>query len=192
VLEQIWGPFPFEAYGVLTVDEPLGFALETQTLTLIGSDIAADGRASDVTLLHEMAHQWTGDSVSPATWKDIWLNEGFATYSEWLWSERTGGPTAAQMARRAPTDLDTPPGDPGPQELFGDTVYQRGGETLQALREDVGDEVFFRILRAWPAAHRSSTASTKAFIALAEKESGKDLGQLFDRWLYSPGAPSLG
>ena len=75
---------------MLAVDEALGFALETQTLTIIGSDIAADGARADQILLHELAHQWVGDTVSPATWKDIWLNEGFATYAEWLWLERTG------------------------------------------------------------------------------------------------------
>ena len=82
---------------MLVVDEPLGFALETQTLTIIGSDIAGDRGRADQILLHELAHQWVGDAVSPATWKDIWLNEGFATYAEWLWLERTGRPCGGRL-----------------------------------------------------------------------------------------------
>ena len=177
LLDDIYGPYPFEAYGVLVVDEALGFALETQTLTIIGSDIAAEPGRADQILLHELAHQWVGDAVSPATWKDIWLNEGFATYAEWLWLERTGRRSAADSARQyegAP-ELDPPPGDPGPDELFSGPVYIRGGMTLQALREQVGDDDFFEILRTWVDEHRDSTASTEDFIALAEEISGDEL-----------------
>jgi aminopeptidase N len=193
VLDDVFGPFPFEAYGVLVVDEPLGFALETQTLTIIGTDIATAGRRADEILLHELSHQWVGDSVSPATWQDIWLNEGFATYSEWLWSERTGGPSAASQARAAGRSggLDLPPGDPGNQELFDDTVYRRGGMTLQALREAIGDDAFFAVLRRWVDEHRYGTASTAAFVALAEEVSGQPLDDLFQRWLYDARLPSL-
>jgi aminopeptidase N len=192
-LDDVYGPFPFESYGVLAVDEDLGFALETQTLTIIGSDIAQQGRGADIILLHEMAHQWVGDVVSPATWKDIWLNEGFATYAEWLYTERTGGPSAADSARQyeGMTDLDLPPGDPGSAELFSSTVYLRGGMTLQALREQVGDDDFFTILRTWIDEHRDETASTADFIALSERVSGEELDGLFQDWLYAPEAPTL-
>ncbi len=193
LLDDVYGSFPFDAYGVLVVDEALGFALETQSLTIIGTDIASQGADADQILLHELAHQWVGDAVSPATWKDVWLNEGFATYAEWLWLERTGQGSAAHTARRlsGTSGLDRPPGDPGPQELFSNTVYVRGGMTLQALREDVGDDAFFEILRRWVDEHRGSTASTKDFISLAEEVSGHDLGPLFQRWLYDEGVPSL-
>ncbi|HJR25516.1 MAG TPA: M1 family metallopeptidase [Acidimicrobiales bacterium] len=193
LLDDVWGPYPFAAYGVLAVDEPLGFALETQTLTLIGSDTATDGRRSDPLLLHELAHQWVGNAVSPATWKDIWLNEGFATYSEWLWFERTVGSPAAGFARRiSGPGNDVPPGDPGPDELFGTSVYERGAATLQALREAVGDDAFFRILRTWVDRHRGGVASTPELVALAEEISGNgDLDALFQRWLYEPGLPTL-
>ncbi len=191
VLEGVWGPYPFEVYGVLSLPIQLGYALETQTLTLIGQDTVADPRGA-LTLVHELAHQWTGDAVSPATWKDIWLNEGFATYSEWLWTERTGGEPASEQARgiRA-LGLDSPPGDPGVAGLFGPAVYHRGALTLQALREAVGDEAFFRTLRAWVDEHTGRSASTLDLIALAERESGQELDALFDAWLYQPRLPRL-
>jgi aminopeptidase N len=193
VLDDVYGPFPFEAYGVLAVDEPLGFALETQTLTIIGSDLAAAGRGADDILLHELSHQWVGDAVSPSTWKDIWLNEGFATYAEWIWSERTGGPSAATLARQhGGGGLELPPGDPGPDELFEASVYVRGGMALQALREAIGDDAFFTVLRTWIDEHRDSVASTADFIALAERVSGQSLDDLFQIWIYGPALPAFG
>lgn len=192
VLDDVFGPYPFEAYGVLAVDQPLGFALETQTLTIIGSDIVPWGRGADALLVHELAHQWVGNAVSPSTWKDIWLNEGFATYTEWLYSERTGGLSAAARAREfVAGGFDQPAGDPGSAELFVDSVYIRGGMTLQALRERIGDPDFFALLRAWVDAHDDGTASTEDFVALAEKISGEELDQLFQDWLYADRLPSL-
>lgn len=188
VLDDIYGPFPFESYGVLVVDAPLGFALETQTLTIVGSDIAHAGGDADLILLHELSHQWVGDAVSPSTWKDIWLSEGLATYSEWLWTERTGGRSAATSARNAAhskADLAQPPGDPGSGELFTRSVYLRGGMTLQALRETIGDPAFFTVLRTWVDDHRGGSASTADFIALAERISGQQLDNLFLAWLYA-------
>jgi len=193
LLAEVYGPYPFEAYGVLAVDEDLGFALETQTLTIIGADIARRGRSADVILLHELSHQWVGDAVSPSTWKDIWLNEGFATYAEWLFTERTGGMSAADSARRyiGNPGLDLPAGDPGSDELFSGTVYIRGGMTLQALRERVGDDSFFKNLRTWIDEHRDESASTTDFIALAERTSGEELDALFQAWLYADRLPDL-
>jgi aminopeptidase N len=192
VLDDVLGPYPFETYGVVAVDEPLGFALETQTLTIIGTDVASSGREADGILVHELAHQWVGDAVSPATWKDIWLNEGFATYLQWLWGERTGGPDVASRARRGlGPDLDLPPGDPGPEELFQRSVYDRGAMTLQALREAIGDDAFFTVLRTWIDDHSGGSASTPELVALAERVSGQQLDDLFAAWLYAPSLPSL-
>ncbi|MEX2294667.1 MAG: M1 family metallopeptidase [Acidimicrobiales bacterium] len=193
VLDDVFGPFPFEVYGVLVVKGRLRVALETQTLTIIGTDVGTTRAGAERVLVHELAHQWAGNAVSASTWQDIWLNEGFATYAEWLWVERTGGPSAAASARANASrrDLGPPPGDPGPTELFSRTVYLRGAMTLQALREAIGGDAFFTVLRTWIEEHRYDVASTTDFVALAERVSGRQLDGLFLRWLYSPGLPSL-
>ncbi|MCF3134995.1 M1 family metallopeptidase [Streptomyces olivochromogenes] len=189
---KLFGPYPFRAAGSIVDRAPdVGFALETQSRPLYDSapDLA--------TLVHENAHQWFGDSVSLTTWKDIWLNEGFATYAEWLYSEQHGGPSAqktfdALYARPAHDGLWAyPPGNPGNgANLFGTPVYARGAMTLHELRRAVGDQAFFRILRGWATAHRDDHGTTAQFVKLAERESGKDLDGLFRTWLYTSGKPN--
>jgi len=189
---KLFGPYPFRNAGSVVDDAPdVGFALETQSRPLY------DSAPSLSTLVHENAHQWFGDSVSLTSWKDIWLNEGFATYAEWLYSEQHGGDTAQETfdehyARPASDGLwEFPPGDPGGGEnIFGTPVYDRGAMTLHELRKAVGDRTFFRILRAWAAGHRSGHGTTAQFIRLAEAESGKDLDGLFHTWLYAAGKPN--
>jgi aminopeptidase N len=199
--DDLFGQFPFEAYGVVVANRSLGYALETQTLSLFGRDLASADPASVQTVVaHELAHQWFGDSVSPANWQDIWLNEGFASYAEWLWIERIAGAqerdriideTYRQLDIRAPP----PPGAPPRADLFNDGVYRRGGLTLHALRLRVGDDTFFKILRAYAERYRHSTASTADFLAVAEEVGEQDLDALFDGWLYAkklPEMPELG
>ncbi|WP_371673451.1 M1 family metallopeptidase [Streptomyces sp. NBC_00289] len=189
---RIFGPYPFRAAGSIVDRAPdVGYALETQTRPVYDS-------APDLsTLVHESAHQWFGDSVSLTSWKDIWLNEGFATYAEWLYSEQHGGDSAqksfdALYARPAADDLWAfPPGDPGSgANIFGTPVYARGAMALHELRTAVGDQVFYRILRSWATAHRGGHGTTAQFVRLAERESGQDLDSLFQTWLYSAGKPN--
>ncbi len=189
--DELFGPFPFESYGGVVVDDELGFALETQTLTLFGADALGERIVA-----HELAHQWFGDAVSPATWRDIWLNEGFATYAEWLWSEHTGGVSIDDIATEAALSpgLDRPPGDPGPDHLFASTVYVRGALTLHVLRHTLGDDAFFELVRAWLDSYGDDAASTADFEALAAEVGGREPGQLdalFDAWLRAPLLPRL-
>ena len=189
---SIYGAYPFDAVGAIVDNAPtVGYALETQTKPVF------DSMPDELTLAHELAHQWFGDSVTLTQWPDIWLNEGFATWSEWIWTEHLGGETAQQTFAQQYALPATakfwaiPAGDPGtPAELFGDAPYERGAMTLQALREKVGDPAFFATMRTWAQDHRWGNVTTPQFIALAEQQSGMDLGAFFQTWLYTPGKPS--
>ncbi|WP_324787193.1 M1 family metallopeptidase [Streptomyces sp. H51] len=190
---KLFGPYPFRAAGSIVDHAPdVGYALETQSRPLYD-------RAPDLsTLVHENAHQWFGDSVSLTTWQDIWLNEGFATYAEWLYREQHGGKTAQQTfdalyARPASDELWAfPPGDPGSgANIFGTPVYARGAMALHELRVAVGDPAFFRILRAWATVHRYGHGTTAQFVRLARNVSGQDVDSLLKTWLYAPGKPDL-
>ena len=186
-----FGPYPFDSYGGVVLDDGrVGYALETQSRPVYGNAFFLD-RPNTSVVVHELAHQWYGDSVALSRWQDIWLNEGFATYAEWLWLEHEGARTAQQSFDRAYPGLDwsVPTGDPGPNRLFGEAVYQRGAMTVHALRRTIGDEAFFALLKSWPAEHRDGNVTTDDFIAAAEKASGKDLGGFFDAWLFGTVKP---
>ncbi len=211
-LADTFGPYPFEAYGALVVDTiNLGAALETQTLSTFGRQSLPAG---DTVIVHELAHQWFGNSVSVADWSDIWLNEGFATYSQWLWLEHLGNTDEfdaeisfaydlmsggvfldsvpdAETARAEAQAAFPPPGAPEPSDLFNGSVYLRGGLTLHALRLELGDAVFFDTLRTYAARHAYGNATTSDFVAVAEEQSGRDLGGFFDAWLYEPEIPPI-
>jgi aminopeptidase N len=193
-LSTFFGPYPFDAYGAIVVDDPrINYALETQTRPAYGSVFFTSGPDATV-VAHELAHQWYGDSVALERWQDIWLNEGFATYAEWLWQAHEGTATVQQSFTRVYSGFDwsVPPGNPGANRLFGDAVYSRGAMTVQALRETIGDPAFLALLKAWPAEHRNGNGTTAEFIATAEKAAGgKDLGPFFQAWLFGTTKPAL-
>jgi len=197
-LASQFGPYPFDGLGGIVPDEPrMDFALEVQTRPVYAPGFFRHGSVDDKTwvLAHELAHQWFGDSVSVHFWRDIWLNEGFASYAEWLWNEHLGRGSVQSAFDRAyaqPPDSKVwspPPGDPGVKALFGASVYRRGAMTVHALRMTVGDDAFFRILKAWTAERRYGNGSSAEFQTLAERVSGRSLGGLFQDWLFKPGKP---
>ncbi len=197
VLSAVFGPYPFEAYGVVVPDVDLGFALETQTLTIFNRGRITGERTTNTesTVVHELAHQWFGDSVSPADWSDIWLNEGFASYAQLIWAEHAWGEeghtgTLQWMAGQLEDGM-APPADPDPGDLFSASVYWRGALTLHALRDRVGDEVFTAILRTYYDRFQYGNARTADFIAVAEEVSGLDLGDFFQGWLYAARMPPV-
>ncbi|WP_158886488.1 M1 family metallopeptidase [Amycolatopsis anabasis] len=191
-----FGPYPFEAQGGVA-SNGLSFALENQTRPVYGRGFWRSGTNTSV-VAHENAHQWFGDSVAVGSWSDIWLNEGFATYAEYLWSEHEGEGTADELAEYT---YDSYPADspfwqvvvanPGADKQFDGAVYDRGALAVHALRKAVGDEAFFTILKTWQARKKGGTARIPEFIALAEKISGKPLFELFQTWIYAKGKPSV-
>ena len=176
----------------------MGFALETQTRPTYWSVIWAATNGDDV-VVHELAHQWYGDHVAIERWQDIWLSEGFATYAEWLWLEHEGQATPRQSFETTyssyPADdpfWSVAVGDPGPGEhQLDDAVYDRGAMTLQALREAIGDQAFFSLLRRWAERKGGGNGNTGQFIATAERVSGRQLDPLFQAWLFAPTRPAL-
>jgi aminopeptidase N len=196
-LSGYFGPYPFRAAGgIVDADGEWDYALENQGRPIYTPQDFATQENGDSVVVHELTHQWYGDSVSVQHWQDIWLNEGFAAYAEWLWSEHEGLGTAQQIFEReyatpaTSSSWKSKVADPGPPNLFIGAVYNRGAMTLHALRTTVGDQTFFRILRSWARIHRYGNGSTKEFIALAQHLSGRNLGALFTAWLYTPSKPA--
>ncbi|MCB5164011.1 M1 family metallopeptidase [Streptomyces bambusae] len=197
-LSGYFGPYPFNALGGYVPNVTSGYALETQTRPFYSPRQFAAGANTQV-VVHELAHQWYGDSVSVDNWKDIWVNEGFARYSQWLWSEKEGEGTAQELAdwaysSRPASDpfWQVKPGDPGPENQFHISVYDRGAIALQALRNEIGDQKFFTLLKGWPTERAYGNGKVGDFVKYAERVSGKPLAKLFDTWLYTPAKPAVG
>jgi aminopeptidase N len=186
-----YGPYPFDSTGGILADVGVHYALETQSRPVY------DQRTSKVDgdlLAHELGHQWFGDSLTPVHWSDIWLNEGFATYSEWLYQEKFNGTPVAQTFANTYADEKDWSGkvaDPGRDHIFDDLVYNRGAMTLQALRTKIGDRAFLRVLTLWPRTYRYGNVSTQTFIRFVERLTNRDLGAFFHTWLYQSGKPKL-
>ena len=198
-LADRFGPYPFADGGAIVDDlRGVGFALENQTRPIYAPEFfSGDAVEGDVVVVHEITHQWFGDRLALPSWKHIWLNEGFATYAEWLWNEHEGGDTAQETFDNLyalPADFSLwtlEIGDPGADRLFDGAVYYRGAMTLHALRLEVGDTAFFEILRRWASAPPGRTATTRHFVKLAERVSGQHLGALFHAWLHTTHKPAL-
>ena len=198
-LEERFSRYPFSTGGGIVDDyDNLQFALETQTRPVYSKLFFTSPPSGDSVVVHELAHQWFGDSVALAEWKHIWLNEGFAQYAEWMWSEEEGLGTAQEQFDALYSGIPASDpfwsvviGDPGPEFLFDIAVYFRGAMAVHALRQEVGDRDFFRILHAWTTRKAGGNGTIPQFIRLAERISGEQLDDLFQVWLFTGSKPVL-
>ena len=194
--DDLYGPYPFEEYGAVVAARD-GFcattstALETQSMSLHCPGIIM---TSERVIVHELAHQWFGDSVSLENWKDIWLKEGLATYSEWLWESKNDPARLREIAKnneRRFFDSERSVAEPATDHLYTGESYTGGALVFHALYLQVGDEAFFNILRTYTDRYRGGNAGTDELIALAEEVSGQDLDAFFEAWLFSGRMPDL-
>ncbi|MFJ7086217.1 M1 family metallopeptidase [Streptomyces griseus] len=186
-----FGPYPFSSAGAIV--ERTGdssYALETQNRPVY------PGPPDTALLVHELAHQWFGNSVTPKTWRDMWLNEGFATYAEWLWAADHEDVPVEESFREAYEDDANwafPPADPPTAaDLSEPPVYGRGAMVVHRIRLAVDDDAaFFALVRGWTKKYRHGNAATDDFTAYVEEETGQDLGRLWDAWLHGGSRPPL-
>jgi aminopeptidase N len=212
-LEPRVGRYPFDVYGSLVVDADLGFALETQTLSIFDDPwFDAPQGLWDPVMLHELAHQWYGDSVSVWEWSDLWLSEGHASWYEFTYAEERGflvEDTVGYPDDVGYADFDDlmravyahgdewraefgPVARPASADtLFSLNVYHGGALVLYALREVIGERAFARLERAWADRYRGRSASTEDFIELASRVAGRDLTAFLEDWLYGTTTPPM-
>ncbi len=198
---QIFGAYPFEKYGQAAVSMSTYGAMEHQTMTTLGNYIITGNHAYELTIAHELAHQWFGDAVSFLTFKDVWLSEGFATYSEHLWTDKRDGWAAAcsyvnSSYHQYYINYENNYGvqtiyNPSYNNYFSPPSYEKAASVLHMLRFKIGDAAFFSLLQNWFQTYRNSNAITAEFQAMAEQISGQNLTQFFHQWIYSPGIPSI-
>ncbi|MFF8292926.1 M1 family metallopeptidase [Streptomyces sp. NPDC016309] len=206
-MEEKVGRYPFETYGVLVADADTGFELETQTLSLFERSLFTRGALPswyiESIMVHELAHHWFGNSVSPHRWADLWLNEGHATWYEALYAEETAGQPLERRMRQAYVDSDRwraaggPPAAPRPPaagqkiSLFRPVVYDGSALVLYALRQEIGGRAFERLERRWVTENAHVTASTADFVRLASQEAGRDMSAFLKGWLYGEHTPRM-
>ncbi|MCB5286451.1 MAG: T9SS type A sorting domain-containing protein [Candidatus Cloacimonetes bacterium] len=198
---QLFGDYPFEKYGNATVNMSTFGAMEHQTMTTLGNYIITGTGAYELVIAHELAHQWFGDAVSFLDFADVWLSEGFATYSEHLWTDKAQGWQAAcdyvltsyhnyylswESAANPATIY-----NPSFYNYFSPPSYEKAASVLHMLRLKLGDDEFFQVLQQYFQTYKHGNAITPEFQAVAEAVSGLDLEQFFAQWIYGKGIPTV-
>ncbi|MEU7748468.1 M1 family metallopeptidase [Nonomuraea sp. NPDC049158] len=187
-LEKRLGPYPFNSAGVVATSDS---GMETQQMVTLAPEFLTAN-----VVAHEMAHQWFGDAVTPRTWRDVWLNEGFAMYFEWAWQADHGGSKLESYLRDARA-LDGrlrnqfgPPGHYQASAFGASNVYYGPAVMLHEIRKRLGDERFFATLRAWVQEHKGTTQDRASFVKWLNERTGDDFTALVDDWLDSPTTPT--
>jgi aminopeptidase N len=196
--QGLFGAYPFADAGILIADAPPDFALETQTIPIFPVSwftrtAGSAGPSSETS--HELAHQWFGDDVTIERWSDIWLNEGFATYAQWMWDDHRGATPLTERVAAAYGDLPQlrlaygAVTAPRAGDIFSPNEYDGAAVVLAALRTTIGDAAFFQLLRTWVTRYGGRNASTADFVRLTNEIAGNDMTPFFDQWLRSTSVP---
>jgi aminopeptidase N len=198
---DMFGPYPFEQYGMVQANIMNGWgAMEHQTFTTWGQHLLDGNRTYEPVVAHELAHQWFGDHVTCADFRNIWLNEGFASYCTRLFYQRIDGDSIfEQMMRQdAVAYYNEDSGfryamyDPPPSHGFGHVEYEKGNWVLHMLREQLlGDSLFFTAMKRYVQRFAGGTVTTEDFIAVVNETAGQDLRWFFQQWVYEAGHPRL-
>jgi hypothetical protein len=199
--QSVFGTYPFEKYGNAVVNMTTYGAMEHQTMTTLGQQYITGTHSGEITIAHELAHQWYGDCVTPLTFKDVWLSEGFATYAEALWiHERDGWAAACNYVNSSFHQFylsyeTSDPGaviyDPSYSNYFSPPSYEKAASVLHMLRLKMGSANFFQLLQTWFGTYHNGHGITAEFQAMAEQISGLDLDQFFAQWIYQGGIPNV-
>jgi len=199
--ETQFGAYPFEKYGNATVNMTTFGAMEHQTMTTLGAQYITGTHSGEMTIAHELAHSWYGNCLTPLTYKDVWLSEGFATYAEFLWMHRRDGWQAAcdymnGNIHQYYMSWETGAGpqtiyDPAFNDYFAPQSYEKSASVLHMLRLKIGNACFFMLLQNWFNTYHNGNVITSEFQAMAEQMSGQDLDNFFNQWIYSAGIPSV-
>lgn len=200
IYSEKYGEYPFEKYGNTVVPMVTFGAMEHQTMTTLGNYIINGSMTYETTIAHELAHSWFGNCLTPLTWKDVWLSEGFAVYSEAVFIEEMYG--YEQMLQYVQTNLQNyylgwagggsyTIYDPDYNNYFTPVTYEKAASVLHMLRMQAGDDTFFQILQSFFQSYHNQNVITEEFQAVCEDITGKDYTQFFQQWIYSPGIPSF-
>jgi aminopeptidase N len=189
-LEQYLGPYPFDTFGILIYDGESG--METQTMVTLGATPYATSRA---VVVHELAHHWYGDTVTPADWSDVWMNEGMAMYLQGMWEAEDEGISVDQKMdawaafERDLRESSGPPADYDPTNFGDGNIYYGPALMWHELRQQLGDDAFFALLRDWPASQENDTADREEYLSWIEEQTGEELTAFFDAWLLGETTP---
>ena len=188
-LERRLGPYPFDSLGFLLVDSRSG--METQTMITLGE---TDYTTSTAVLVHEMAHQWYGDEVTPEDWRDVWMNEGMAMYLQGCWQAQADGRSVnavmndyAKLEKVARAQAG-PPAAYDPQQFGQGNIYYGPALMWHELRKRIGDVEFWKIVRAWPARAPETNVTYDEYVDWLVRRTHVPR-KFFDDWLLSPTTP---